>query len=438
VFLLLAVAACTSNPNAGQAPRPARGEDGPGVTISTTVTGGIIAREVTASFNVSRPSFVVVAHLGGDGMIRVLYPEIPNRFDVTPPARHGYRTQPFFAGYDGAPSLYSFTLAPYRSTGARFESYDGRGYGFVFIIASQYPMRMDSFSDGFDWVDLDVRDYFRTSDPRVAVREFAERLAGGRAYTLKFARSYSTQNFSSYAATAFDCAALSAVGLQYLDGFWGMSGPSWSAFGLRLGRSAFSYANDYYRGCGGRHYAGLNYNRYASGPTFNPYSPYSPYTPRVGTPPTTGPITPVLTRPTERRFGDRATTLTRSELERQPNAGRNARDAQYIVRTRNGTGSYDGSGSISRRDLNRGVRDPMYPGVARAASNGAASSAREAVGSARTYSPPASSGAASSAREAASTARQSSPPPSSGAADAARAAASSGRTSTPPPSNPNP
>jgi hypothetical protein len=406
VSLLLAVAACASNPQPGQAPRPARGEDGPGATISATYTGGIIAREVTASFSVSRPSFVVVGHLGGDGMLRVLHPSVPNRFEVTEPGSR-YRTQPFFAGYDGAPSLHSFTLSPYRNAGARFDSYDGRGYGFVFIIASNYPMRMDSFSDGFDWVDLDVLDYFRTTDPRIAVREFAEQLVGGRAYTLKFARSYSTQKYSGYAATAFDCAALGSVGLRYLEGFWDMYGPSWSGFGLRFGNNVFPYGNGYYRGCGGRHYASLNYNRFAWGPTFNPNTPY---TPRVGGPPT-APLTPTLTRPTERRFGERAGNLARSELDRPVNNNRNARraiDDAHSARQNIGA-RYNG------RDLDRGRSDPPSSGAAR--SSGAAASARDAASTARTSTsststpstPAASSGAAASARSAAATARNPTP-----------------------------
>jgi hypothetical protein len=436
VSLLLAVGACASNPQGGQAPRPAPGEDGPGATISATYTGGIIAREVTASFNVSEAAFVVVGHLGGDGMLRVLYPSAPDRFTVTYPTRRGYRTQPFFAGYDGAPSLHSFTLSPYRNAGARFDSYDGRGYGYVFIIASNYPMATYSFSDDYDWVDLDVQDYFRTSDPRVAIRVFAERLTGGRSYTLKFARSYSTQNHSGYAAMAFDCAALSSVGLRYLDGFWDLYGPSWSAFGRPMGFNTFSYAGGLFSsGCGGRHYA--SYSRYAFGLPWNlPYNPYSSPRP-VGTPPA-GPITPVLTRPTERGFGERAGDLARSELTRSANTARNARDLANTVRTRNGSRNNDNG--VSHRDLNRGLSDPMSSGGNRAASSGAAASHRDAASNARTYTPATSNGAASAARDAASTARVSAPPPppSSGAAASAREAASAGRASTPPPPNPPP
>jgi len=312
---LVAVAACA--PRTGtEPPRPIAPEDGPKGSLHVRYSGGILYRTVDVSFRVDQFAYVVVGHLGGDGVIRVLYPTSPLQAFRPVRTNQSIPVRSFMAGFDGAPSLFSQGRSPFRNLSAMMDSYDGRGHGFVFMIATRSVMYIDEFSDGREWDELDVRDYMYSSDPRLAIREFADRLTGGDPYTLKFANSFSTQSFASYASSAYECSLLSSLGYGHLGNFWGTWGLAGLSF-LGYGGSPYSGMS----GCGSRYsyysprYAYYDYaRRDAIGPRIPTATPGQPQQPPMG------PITPVLTRPTQRGFGEasRGVFVGRSAFDRRP------------------------------------------------------------------------------------------------------------------------
>ena len=243
-FAVLAclAAGCASNKPA-TAPTPA---EGPKAMINATYYGGMLNRQAEAVFKVEENSYVMVGHLGGDGRLTVLYPE-DARETGRVQAGKWFRTSHVAAYYDAAPQLYSFATATYRSFGAQLDSYDGRGYGFIFIIASKRPLQFDRVSEFGLWNDMSVSNYRVSADPRIYVNSIAALLAGNHAYTLKFARSTSTFAVTSYSDQLFDCAYLSAFGFSsWLTpyAFSSFFQPSVAFPGARGGcggRSAYAY-----------------------------------------------------------------------------------------------------------------------------------------------------------------------------------------------------
>jgi hypothetical protein len=330
-LLLIAGAACASRTGT-TTPKPVRSERGPKASIHASYSGGIAYRWVNASFGTEQNAYAIVGHLGGDGIIRIIYPESPTASSRVWAKR--LKTKAIQSRFDGAPAFYSLGRTPFRTTGAMMDSYDGRGHGFVFIIATRGPMNLYAASDGYEWDEMNVVDYLRVADPRDAVRELAEQLAAGMDYTLKFANSYSTQSFASYAALAEDCAWLSSLGYGFASGFWGSWGPR-----LMLGRSAFYHYSGLRSGCypsyaysGARYltdyrYAGLPWNRID-------------VIPRRPTAEPAPPVTPTLTRPNYRSPDDFSRRReVRSAFERtvSPNGPRSQRwrnDGDEFVRSR--------------------------------------------------------------------------------------------------------
>src|SRR5437867_2092545 len=156
---------------------------GPKAYIHASFTGGMFNRSVNAWFRVDRPAYVMVAHLSGEGVIRVLYPDDPTRQGMLE-AGKSMRTPTFTALYDAVPSLYSFTASPMSTPGARIDSYDGFGHAYIFLIASDQPLRYDAMSEGKMWDEFEVPNYFRSFDPRASIRDFADMVSGGAPYTL--------------------------------------------------------------------------------------------------------------------------------------------------------------------------------------------------------------------------------------------------------------
>lgn len=201
---------------------------GPKASIYASYTGGLFDRSVHAWFRVEREAYVMVAHLSGEGVIRVVYPGSP-RDSARIAARQSFRTSSFFAPYDAVPSLYSFVAAPIRNPSALISSYDGRGHGYIFLIASDTPLHFDEVSESGLWDEIDVVNYHRFHDPRLFVRDFADMVTADEPYTLRFAQSYSTTSFTSYASAQMDCfvfcslplAALASLGYYYGYGAYG-------------------------------------------------------------------------------------------------------------------------------------------------------------------------------------------------------------------------
>jgi hypothetical protein len=181
VVLLVASACVRTPPSTSLAP-----ELGPTGSIRALYDGGLLHRRVSAHFTVDQGSYAMVAHLAGDGVIRVVYPQRAANAWVKPGEM--YRTSAFSGDYDAAPSYYFMAVTHVRSQGARNWSYDGRGHGFVFMILSRRPFRLTELSDFGTWNEFEVVDYRMMNDPRFSIRKFADAVTGGTDYTIEYAQ----------------------------------------------------------------------------------------------------------------------------------------------------------------------------------------------------------------------------------------------------------
>ena len=384
-FSLLFMAAACRPTGESQAPKPLKPQDGPRAWISVGYTGGLLNRSLHAYFRTEQQAYVMVGHLGGDGRIRVLYPESPDESGFIR-GKKSYQTVSTSAHYDAIPSLFSYTVSQYRGLGARFDSYDGRGHGYVFLIASRRPLRYNLLYDYAGWAELEMEGYLQHHDPRYAVRSLADALTQGADYTLKFASSSTTSHFDSYASRAWDCAVLSSLGMFGNSALWSAWQVSMLGFGMShplsgCGRSAFPL--------------------YASGPVFTTVvqRPTAP----------TGDAAPRLDRPGRRGLPG-ADTPTRTTLTRvSPSVPREPmRDRDSFDRNRARRPAY---GSTGRAAESGAISAQSRPSDSRG-SGSRASSPRET----RSGSP--SSGSASSTRS-----------PDSGSSSSAGASSSSGSRS---------
>ncbi|HET9455378.1 MAG TPA: hypothetical protein VFO66_13925 [Gemmatimonadaceae bacterium] len=207
--LLVALAACAQRP-AETTPQPLIPKNGPEANVRVEYEGGIFNRRLQALFSVKRPAYVMVAHLGGDGVIRVLFPEDARESGWVEGGKL-FRTDVTTGDYDAAPGYWFMRPAFFRSMGARTDSYDGNGHGFVFMIASATPLRFDRVSEFGLWNEVELRSYATTSDPRGLIRNYAYLLAPNGKFTLDYASSYSSWASYSYANARMDCAMLSGT-----------------------------------------------------------------------------------------------------------------------------------------------------------------------------------------------------------------------------------
>lgn len=239
-LLLCVVAACASR-TGSTPPRPIAPQDGPKAFIRATYSGGLLYRWVDASFQVDQYAYVLVGHLGGDGVIRVLYPTNARERGVVRPGK-SLRTRSFDGRYDTAPAFYFARTAVSRGLGAMMDSYDGQGNGYIFMIASRSPLAYDEVSEGGLWDELDVANYYNFYDPRLAVRDFAELVSGGWPFTLKFASSFNSFNTNAF-ANSYECALLASAGFLGYNSMWSTFGSSpWSFGGRRSPCSRNRYA----------------------------------------------------------------------------------------------------------------------------------------------------------------------------------------------------
>ena len=343
---LLCVAASCASLNQPDKPKLAPEAAGPKAWIYTSYTGGLLNRRVDPVFKVEQDAFVMVAHLGGDGRIEVLYPRTPRESGLVP-GRKYFRTQSFTAYYDAAPQLYSFAMTHYRNLGARMDSYDGSGHGFVFLVASRYPLMFDRISSFGMWDDYEVESYRYTADPRAAISNFVNEMTGGAAYTLKYASSFASTNQSTYSDYLFDCALYSASSFGYFGfpsfGFGGFPSSAWGFFA--------SSGRGYFSGCPQYGYA----SQYAYGNGFTTGRPYVPSpAPNPGTP-TGGTLT--LTHPPGRRPGQAGPTFgfNRPTFNRPPTE---TQTAGFAPSDRQGRGTGWGG-----RTGATGFGDPRWTGT---------------------------------------------------------------------------
>lgn len=207
--LLVALAACAQAP-AATSPQPLIPKNGPEASVRVEYEGGIFNRRLQALFSVKRPAYVMVAHLGGDGVIRVLFPEDARESGWVPGGKL-FRTDVTTGDYDAAPGYWFMRPAFFRTMGARSDSYDGNGHGFVFMIASSTPLRFDRVSEFGLWNETELRAYTNTSDPRALIRNYAFLVAPNGKFTLDYASSHSSWGTYSYANARMDCAMLSGA-----------------------------------------------------------------------------------------------------------------------------------------------------------------------------------------------------------------------------------
>lgn len=298
--LLLCAAACTSVNTA-----PTRTilvpQNGPSAHVYASYFGGLTSRSVRTTFRTDRHAHVIVGRLGGDGRVEILYPENPR---ATTLVRGGktYSARSFATNYDGIPQMYSYASRAPRSSAALTDSYDGRGNGFIFIIATQVPMFTEILDNHGAWSDsLEVEDYHSSFDPRYAIRNLAEELTRGLPYTLDYASSFMSSAYTSYADAMYDCSfAVHSFGYEsggfYSDGWlpaygwWFGSGFDSFAWYFMRPPSFFSSGYASQRACG-MPYRG--YQRYGSYYTFASDWGTSP----VGTP-KLGPNKPAAPEPT--------------------------------------------------------------------------------------------------------------------------------------------
>ena len=223
-------------------------EVGPRVTVSADFDYAAGSRHVEARFHLYDDAYVIVGHLDAAGRLRVVFPSDPGDDGFV---RGGkiYHVPPFFAGFADE---YSWRYSEYRlhptSMASRRDSYDA-GLGYVFVIASWRPMRLDRVTNGRNWQTYDIADINYMYDPREAIEEFADLLAGDNreAYTIEYAH-YSTTNYGMYSFTDFDAVN---SGCYNNFGFRGFPSLSFSPFGF-FPSYGFGFGST---GCGSRGYA---------------------------------------------------------------------------------------------------------------------------------------------------------------------------------------
>src|SRR2546428_11180463 len=85
-------------------------------------------RTIDATFNVSTDAYVLVAHLGADGRIRVMYPGSPKEGGLVR-GGESMRTAPLAVSEDRPGNGYARQISRARSLQAVRDSYDGLGIG---------------------------------------------------------------------------------------------------------------------------------------------------------------------------------------------------------------------------------------------------------------------------------------------------------------------
>jgi hypothetical protein len=242
--------------------------EGPGATIRADFSSFGGSRRVQASFRMYDDAYVVVGHLDAGGRLQIVFPTDPSD-DGFVRGGKSYNVPAFFAGFTGE-YAYQRSINRYRfqSMSSRLDSYDG-GVGYVFLVASWRPMRLDRISDGGRWQTYEITDISYMSDPREAVEELAAAIAADNreAYTVKYA-DYRRSNYGQFSmASLFD---------------YNGRGYCQTLLGYDSFYSFFDRYESSYNGCGG---SGYYYRpRFTLG--------YAGYTPKPTTPVTTQPPPP--------------------------------------------------------------------------------------------------------------------------------------------------
>jgi len=190
-------------------------EVGPRVTVRADFDYAGGSRQVQATFHMYDDAYVVVGHLDAAGRLKIVFPSEPGD-DGFVRGDKVYHVPAFFAGFVDEYALrHSDFQYRYHSAASRRDSYDA-GLGYVFVIASWRPMRLDRITDGNHWETYNVSDISYMSDPRDAVEELGSVIAGdnSEAYTIEYAQ-YMTTNYGTYSFADFDRGNGSCLGYGY-------------------------------------------------------------------------------------------------------------------------------------------------------------------------------------------------------------------------------
>jgi hypothetical protein len=181
-------------------------EVGPRVRVMADFDYAGGSRQVSASFHMYDDAYVVVGHMDAAGRLKIVFPSSPGD-DGFVRGDKIYHVPEFFAGFaDEYAWRHSDYRYRYHSAASRYDSYDA-GLGYVFVIASWRPMRLDRIADGNRWQTYDVSDINYMQDPREAIEELGSVIAGDNreAYTIEYAH-YTTTNYGTYSLSSFDAA----------------------------------------------------------------------------------------------------------------------------------------------------------------------------------------------------------------------------------------
>lgn len=313
--------------------------DGPRVRVTANFENDAGSRRVEAYVHADDDAYVLVGHIDATGRLRIVYPARPTD-DGFVRGGHVYRVPSFFGGFVDEYRYRRATdytrLSMVRS---RTDSYDA-GTGYVFVIASWRPMQLERVTDGNRWSSYELSSEEYLTDPREAVDELAQVVAGDsrEAYTVEYAHYVST-NYGMYSANSFDRCSFAGFGsfgyrtsgLYYspYDGGFGFGMSPWYGFNSFFGLptfgifSPFSYAREYDALTGCSYYVPVYFGRprYATTWPFAtppaqpggraPFLPERPRPPRFGGEPSIqGPtVTPAGTRQNAIAAGLEATDI---------------------------------------------------------------------------------------------------------------------------------
>ena len=228
-------------------------EVGPRVTVTADFDYAGGSREVQARFHMYDDAYVVVGHLDAGGRMKIVFPSQPGD-DGFVRGDKVYQVPTFFAGFaDEYAWRYSEYRNRYHSVSSRNDSYDA-GLGYVFVIASWRPMRLDRIADGNRWQTYDVSDESYMADPREAIEELGSVIAGDNreAYTIEYAH-YTTTNGAMYFLSDFDALNSGCSGYQMFP----------SLFYTPSIFAPFGFGSSYYGSYGCPSYGGYGYYGYS-------------------------------------------------------------------------------------------------------------------------------------------------------------------------------
>ena len=263
-------------------------QEGPRISIHAELSSFASSRRVRTNFRLEDDAYVVVGHLGPDGVVRIIFPMDPSDNGLVEGGKT-YRLPEISAGYyDMYRWRNSMYTGMYRSPSAQRDSYDA-GYGYVFVIAAWRPMRFDRFSDSGEWNSFEIANEVYLRDPRPAIYELATLLTGENreAYTVKFANYFSTNSGWSYGSSDFAssyCLGYEPLGYSIFGNsdIWGLGSfnPRRSYYGpysgyFYYGSTRYAYRYDAAQGCY-RTYLAPAVQYADAGTAFMPRGPFTP------------------------------------------------------------------------------------------------------------------------------------------------------------------